>query len=46
MRIEKSELTDQLTLHITDYAEADDTDYLHDLWDKNLERLHRISGIL
>ena len=46
MRIEKSELTDLLTLHITDYAESDDIDYLHDLWDKNLERLHRVSGIL
>ena len=45
MRIEKSELTGHLHLTITDYAEEDDTDALNDLWDANLERLHRVSGL-
>lgn len=45
MRIEKSEVTGLLVLVITDFAYADDADYLRDLWNGNLERLHRISGL-
>ena len=45
MRIEQSEMTGNLNLVITDYAYPDDTDYLHDLWDDNLSRLHQISGL-
>ncbi len=45
MRIEKSELTGSLTLVVTDYAEPDETEALEDIWDNNIERLHRISGI-
>ena len=45
MRIEKSEMTEALNLVITDYAYPDDTDYLHNLWDDNLSRLHQISGL-
>lgn len=45
MRIEKSEMTEALNLVITDYAYPDDTDYLHNLWDDNLNRLHQISGL-
>lgn len=45
MRIEKSEVTGHLVLVITDYAPADDLDYLRGLWNGNLERLHRASGL-
>jgi len=45
MRIDKSEVTGHLALIITDFGPADDLDYLRDLWDGNLERLHRVSGL-
>lgn len=45
MRIEKSELTGHLTLLITDFADDGDKQYLRDLWDDNLRRLHEISGL-
>ena len=45
LRIEKSELTGLLSLLITDFAEPEDVDYIRDLWDKNLRRLHHVSGI-
>ena len=45
MRIDRSELTGHLTLTITDFAEDEDKDYLHDLWNDNLRRLHLISGL-
>ena len=46
MRIEKSDLTDELNLLITDYAQDDEEEAeLRELWDANLERLHRISGL-
>ncbi len=45
MRIGRSELTEELCLCVTDYALAEDIDYLHDLWDGNLERLHQSSGL-
>ena len=46
MRIEKSDLTDELNLLITDYAQDDDEEAeLRELWDANLERLHRVSGL-
>jgi uncharacterized protein YndB with AHSA1/START domain len=45
MRIVDNELEDGLNLHITDYALEDDIDDLHDLWDQNMERLHRVSGL-
>ena len=44
MRIGRSELTDELCLCVTDYALPEDIDDLHDLWDGNMERLHRASG--
>lgn len=46
MRIEQSELTGHLNLLITDYTDAEDIDDLSDLWDANMERLHRVSGIM
>lgn len=45
MRIDKSEVTGHLVLTITDFGPADDLDYLRDLWNGNLERLHRVSGL-
>ena len=45
MRIEQSELTGLLCLKVTDFAEADDVDDICDLWDDNMKRLHRISGV-
>ena len=45
MRVEKSELTNLLNLFITDFAEDDDADGLKILWESNLDRLHRASGL-
>ena len=45
MRIEHSELTEELCLCVVDYAPEDDIDYLQYLWDGNLERLHQTSGL-
>lgn len=45
MRIEPSKLTGKLNLLITDFADDDDVDYIRDLWEKNLIRLHRTSGL-
>ncbi len=46
MRIEESDLTGQLNLLITDYAnDADEEADLRGIWDDNLERLHRVSGL-
>ena len=45
MRVEKSELTNHLNLLITDFAEDDDADGLRILWESNLDRLHRASGL-
>ena len=45
MRITKSEVTHLLTLLITDFADDEDTDALNILWESNLDRLHRASGL-
>ena len=45
MRIAKSEVTNLLTLLITDFADDEDTDALKILWESNLDRLHRASGL-
>ena len=45
MRIEKSDLTHNLNLMITDFAEDDDVDGLKILWESCLDRLHRASGL-
>ena len=45
MRIEKSDLTNHLNLIITDFAEDGDVDGLKILWESNLDRLHRASGL-
>ncbi len=45
LRLEKTELTGELTLVITDFADADDVDNMYKIWDDNLERLHNVSGM-
>ena len=45
MRIEKSDLTNNLNLLITDFADDDDVDGLKILWESMLDRLHRASGL-
>ena len=45
MRIEKSDLTHNLNLMITDFADDDDVDGLKILWESCLDRLHRASGL-
>ena len=45
IRIEESDLTGMLSLHITDFAADDDEEAdLRGIWDDNFERLHRVSG--
>ena len=45
MRIGKSDLTGHLSLLITDFAEDEDIEGLKILWESNLDRLHRASGL-
>ena len=45
MRMLKSDLTGDYVLHVVDYAAPEDIQLLHDIWDDNLERLHRVSGL-
>ena len=45
MRIAQSELTGELCLQVEDYAPEDDVEDLAALWDGNMERLHRVSGV-
>lgn len=45
LRMEKSDLTGQYMLCITDFAHPEDLDSMRDLWDDDLERLHRTSGL-
>ena len=45
MKIMESDLTGMLSLLITDFADDDDVDGLKILWESNLDRLHRASGL-
>jgi uncharacterized protein YndB with AHSA1/START domain len=46
MRIEESDVTGYMNLLITDYAADDDEEEdLRGIWNDNLERLHRVSGL-
>lgn len=44
-KIEKSDITNDYILTITDYADEDDVDTITDLWENNLEQLHRSTGL-
>ena len=46
LRIEKSDVTGNLTLLITDYAsDEEEEEDLRGIWADNLDRLHRVSGL-
>jgi hypothetical protein len=45
IRLEQSELTGNLNMLITDYADPEDIEDLRGIWDDNLDRLHRVSGL-
>ena len=45
LRIVYNELTEDLMLEITDSAELNEIDDLKDLWDSDIEKLKRVSGL-
>ena len=45
IKIETGEITNDCVLVITDFAEEEDADSLRELWDDNMEMLHRASGL-
>lgn len=45
IRITRSDLTNDYIMEITDYAEADEADYMRDIWERNYEALHRNTGL-
>jgi len=45
LRLNKSDVTNDYLLHITDFASPDEVEGLIGLWEDNLERLHRNTGI-
>lgn len=45
LRMCRSDITGDYILMITDYAPDGDTDTLVDIWDANMEKLHRATGI-
>ena len=45
LRVEKSDFSGHLTLIITDHVDDDDVDYMKEVWNGNLERLHAVSGL-
>ena len=45
LRMEKSDITDDYILVITDYAPDGDTATLEDIWDANMDTLHRSTGL-
>lgn len=45
LKIDKSDITGDFVLTITDFAPLDEHDTLQTLWEDNLERLHRSTGL-
>lgn len=45
LRMEKNDLTNVYILYITDFADPGDTEGLKDLWNGELEQLHRVTGV-
>ena len=45
LRIVYNELTEDLMLEVTDWAEPEEMDDLRDLWDSDIEKLKRVSGL-
>ena len=40
-----NELTEDLMLEITDWAEPDEIEDQKDLWDSDIEKMRRVSGL-
>ena len=40
-----NELTEDLMLEVTDWAEPEEMEDLRDLWDSDIEKLKRVSGL-
>ena len=45
LRINYNELTEDMMLEVTDWAEPDEADDLRDLWDSEIEKMKRVSGL-
>ena len=45
LRIEKSDITGDCILIITDQALPEDVESLETIWESNLERLHHTTGL-
>jgi len=45
LRISKGDETDTLHLVVTDFAEKGEETEMRSLWDENMEKLHKVSGI-
>ena len=45
LRLSQNELTDDLMLEVIDWAESDEVEALQDLWDSQIEKMKRVSGL-
>lgn len=45
IRMERSAISDDYTLHITDFTTDDDADWLQAAWEHNFKRLYLSSGV-
>ena len=45
LRMVYNELTEDLVLEITDWAEPDEVEDLKDLWESDIEKMKRVSGL-
>ena len=45
LKMEKSDLTNDYILTVTDFAEPDETDALRDIWEDSFDRLRQNSGL-
>ena len=45
LRILRNDLTDDFMLQITDFVQDEDEDSIIQIWEQNLDRLHRTTGL-
>ena len=45
MEMVRSDITNDYILSVIDHAVPEDLDWLHDIWDDNLYRLHQSTGL-
>lgn len=45
IRMERSQMTQQYTLYITDFTDEDDMEWLRDAWKHNFKRLYQSCGV-